>query len=445
MNVWAKVLKNVEARVNVGSFNTWFKPTSFLNLDDQVLRVQVPSEVFKEWLCGNYARLVSEACHASGLDSVLVEYVVSPGGDATPPVPARRKLPARGGPPARAERVDRSDLFNPKYTFESFVVGSCNQFAHAAVLAVAEGASSPYNPLFLYGGVGLGKTHLMHALAHHVRGRGPELSILYTSSETFMNELVNAIRFDQTPEFRERYRTIDVLLIDDIQFLAGKERTQEEFFHTFNALYDGNKQIVISSDRTPKEIPTLEERLQSRFEWGLIADIQPPDLETKIAILKRKADDEQVSLPDEVAMYMAGQIKSNIRELEGSLIRLLAFSSMTGRAVDLDLTKEVLAGVLSKRERQVELDRILQIVAQQNNLRAQDLLSRSNAHAISHPRQIAMYLAKKLTGMSFPQIGKAFGGKHHTTVMHSVNKVEETMEADPAFRRTVQGLLEALR
>jgi chromosomal replication initiator protein len=260
-----------------------------------------------------------------------------------------------------------------------------------------------------------------------------------------MNELVNSIRFDRTAEFRDRYRNVDVLLMDDIQFLAGKERTQEEFFHTFNALYDTHRRIVLSSDRTPKEIPTLEERLQSRFEWGLIADIQPPDLETKIAILKRKADDEHASLPDDAALYLAGQNKSNIRELEGCLIRLLAFASMTGRNIDLDLAKEVLAGIQARSEKQVELDRILRLVADHYALRPQELLSRSNAHAIAHPRQLAMYLAKKLTGMSFPQIGRAFGGKHHTTVMHSVSKVEETMEHDQDYRRQVHDLMESLR
>src|SRR6185295_12822612 len=259
-------------------------------------------------------------------------------------------------PTAESSRPRLADTLNPKYTFESFVVGNSNQFAHAAALAVADGGASSYNPLFLYGGVGLGKTHLMHAVGNLMRGRNPEVAVLYTSSEKFMNELVNPIRFEQTLDFRERYRNIDVLLIDDIQFLAGKERTQEEFFHTFNALYDAHKQIVISSDRTPKEIPTLEERLQSRFEMGLIADIQAPDLETKIAILKRKADDEQISLPDEVAMYIASQFKSNIRELEGSLIRLIAFASVSGRAIDLDLTKEVLAAVLSRRGQGVDLD-----------------------------------------------------------------------------------------
>jgi chromosomal replication initiator protein len=285
----------------------------------------------------------------------------------------------------------------------------------------------------------------MHAIGNLIRSRRPGQSVAYTSSEKFMNELVNAIRFEQLPDFRDRYRSIDVLLIDDIQFLAGKERTQEEFFHTFNALYDGQKQIVISSDRTPKEIPTIEERLQSRFEWGLIADIQPPDLETKIAILKRKADEERVVLGDDVAMYIAGQIKSNIRELEGSLIRLVAFASMSGRSIDLALSKEVLASVLSRRGQEVDLDRIMRAVAENYGLSTQDLLSRSNTHAIAHPRQVAMYLAKKLTALSFPQIGKAFGGKHHTTVMHSVSKVEETMDDDAAFRRNVQGLIDALR
>jgi chromosomal replication initiator protein len=334
---------------------------------------------------------------------------------------------------------------NPRYTFDSFIVGSSNQFAHAACRAVAEAPSRSYNPLFIYGGVGLGKTHLMHAIGQYVLEHDRTLKLTYISSERFMNEMINALRYDRVLDFRERYRSVDVLLVDDIQFLAGKEGTQTEFFHTFNALYDSQKQIVISSDCPPHEIQSLEERLRSRFEWGLIADIQPPELETKVAILKKKAETEAVPLPDDVAMYIAGKIKSNIRELEGSLIRLIAFASLTGQQITLPLTQEVLKNILDHEEKAVTIDTIQKFVADRYNLRMVDLRSRNNSKSIAMPRQVAMYLCKALTHASLPEIGRSFGGKHHSTVIHSIRKVEELRKRDSNFNNQISSFLEGFR
>jgi chromosomal replication initiator protein len=338
--------------------------------------------------------------------------------------------------------VDLAGL-SPRYSFETFIVGASNQFAHAACRAVAEAPSRSYNPLFLYGGVGLGKTHLMHAIGHYVLTRSPNLKLTYISAERFMNEVVNAIRYDRILEFRERYRGVDVLLVDDIQFIVGKERTQTEFFHTFNALHDAQKQIILSSDCPPHQISELEERLRSRFEWGLIADIQPPDLETKIAILTRKAESEGVELPNDVALYIAGRIKSNIRELEGSLIRLLAYASLTGRDISMSLAQEVLRDVLRHEERAVTIDSIQKFVAEYYRLKLVELKSKNNSKSVALPRQVAMYLCKTLTNASLPEIGKSFGGKHHSTVIHSLRKVEDLRKKDAAFNTLINTLLES--
>ncbi len=334
---------------------------------------------------------------------------------------------------------------NPRYTFDTFIVGSSNQFANAACRAVAEAPSRSYNPLFIYGGVGLGKTHLMHAIGHYVLQHARQLKLTYISSERFMNEMINALRYDHIIDFRERYRTVDVLLVDDIQFLAGKEGTQTEFFHTFNALHEAQKQIVLSSDCPPHEIPSLEERLRSRFEWGLIADIQPPDLETKVAILKKKAETEAVPLPDNVAIYIAGKIKSNIRELEGSLIRLVAYASLTGRDLSLPLAQEVLKNILDHDERAVTIEIIQKFVADYYQLKLADLKSRNNSKSVAMPRQVAMYLCKMLTRASLPEIGRSFGGKHHSTVIHSIRKVEQRRKSDGDFNTQITNFLESFR
>ncbi len=324
-----------------------------------------------------------------------------------------------------------STMLNPKYTFDSFVIGNSNRFAHAASLAVAESPAKAYNPLFIYGGVGLGKTHLMHAIGHYILNNNPKSQVVYVSSEKFTNELINSIKDDKNVEFRNKYRNIDILLVDDIQFIAGKERTQEEFFHTFNALYEANKQIIISSDRPPKEIPTLEDRLRSRFEWGLIADIQAPDFETRMAILKKKADVEKLNIPNEVMVYIATKIKSNIRELEGALIRIVAFSSLTNKEISVDLASEALKDIISsKQTRQVTIDIIQEVVANYYNLKIEDLKSARRTRNIAFPRQIAMYLSRKLTDMSLPKIGEEFGGRDHTTVIHAYEKISNNLKKE---------------
>src|SRR5436853_2759755 len=330
---------------------------------------------------------------------------------------------------------------NPKCSFQTFVVGSCNQFAHAASQAIAEAPGKTYNPLYIYGGVGLGKTHLMHAAGHEIKARNRHLRLSYISAEKFMNELINAIRYDKPQTFREKYRSIDVLLMDDIQFMAGKERTQEEFFHTFNALYDGQKQIVITSDCPPREIPTLQERLHSRFEWGLIADIEPPDLETKVAILKRKADMDGIFLPDDIAIFIASKVKSNVRELEGSLVRLVAIASLRGVPISKMLAQDALKNIIdSERPEGLTLERIARVVATHYQMTVEEIKSKNNSRAVAVPRQIAMYLCKRLTKASFPEIGREFGGKHHTTVMHSVDKIDVLQKEDRNFHRTVSEL-----
>jgi chromosomal replication initiator protein len=373
---------------------------------------------------------------------LVVTFIAEAQGDApTIPLGADEEVALEQGPAASTAQPGTAGL-NPRYTFDTFIVGSSNQFAHAACRAVAEVPSRSYNPLFIYGGVGLGKTHLMHAVGHYVLQHDRNLKLTYISSERFMNEMINAVRYDRVLDFRERYRSVDVLLVDDIQFLAGKEGTQTEFFHTFNALYDSQKQIVLSSDCPPHEIPALEERLRSRFEWGLTADIQSPDLETKVAILKKKAETEAVPLPDNVAMYIAGKIKSNIRELEGSLIRLIAYASLTGQEISLQLAQEVLKNILDHEQRAVTIEIIQKFVADYYNLRMVDLKSRNNSKSVAKPRQIAMYLCKSLTHASLPEIGRSFGGKHHSTVIHSIRKVDAQRRKDSDFNTLIGNFLD---
>jgi len=438
MNAWEKVLAHLEAHVHPQTFSTWFRPTRLEAVKEKILVVRVPNEVFQRWLTTDGREVVEQALASNDLRDHRVEYASAPAATTPPPQPA-------GAPRQTRLDFDSTDYqLNPRYAFESFVVGSSNQFAHAAALAVAEQPSKAYNPLFLYGGVGLGKTHLMQAVGHRVRQGNRELRVSYLSAEKFTNEVINALRFERMVSFRDKYRTVDVLLLDDIQFLAGKERTQEEFFHTFNALYDAQKQIVISSDAPPKEIPTLEERLRSRFEWGLIADIQPPDLETKIAILMRKAESEHIPLSSEVAEFIARGIRSNIRELEGALVRLQAYSTLVGEVVTLSLAENVLKNILAQQEKRVSIEAIQRRVAEDFSLRPGDLKLRSNTKAITFPRQVAMYLAKRLTGASLPEIGRAFGGKHHTTVLHSVNKIERLRAQDKDLAQRLRKLTDRL-
>ena len=444
MNLWDQILGRIETKVNRHSFYTWFKPTSFLREDAASITVRVPNSLFKDWLTKHYSGVLAEALAEVKKPQMEVVFVAEAAGD-----PGAIPL---GAEEAAALQVAGTPLppptnvgLNPRYTFDTFIVGSSNQFAHAASRAVAEAPSRSYNPLFIYGGVGLGKTHLMHAVGHYVLQHDRSLKLTYISSERFMNEMINAVRYDRVIDFRERYRSVDVLLVDDIQFLAGKEGTQTEFFHTFNALYDAQKQIILSSDCPPHEIPALEERLRSRFEWGLIADIQSPDLETKVAILKKKAEAEAVPLPDDVAIYIAGRIKSNIRELEGSLIRLVAYASLTGQEISLPLAQEVLRNVLDHEEKAVTIEIIQKYVADYYNLKLGDLKSKNNSKSVAMPRQIAMYLCKALTHASLPEIGRSFGGKHHSTVIHSIRKVEEMRKTNSDFNNLIGGFLEGFR
>ena len=432
MNPWQQVLSVIEKKVNQQSYNTWFKPTQMIRHEGRALYVRVPNAFFQDWL-NDHMDVVLEAASAAGIGDIGVVYVIE-------------QKPATADGELIQGHLDFESVentLNSKYTFDTFVVGSSNQFAHAAALAVAEHPSKAYNPLFMYGGVGLGKTHLMHAVGQTIKSRNKSLRLAYISTEKFTNELINAIRYDRLTAFRERYRTHDVLLIDDIQFIAGKERTQEEFFHTFNALYDMQKQLVISADCPPREIPTLEERLHSRFEWGLIADIQPPDLETKIAILRKKAERQNIALPDNVALYIASKIKSNIRELEGALIRLIAFCSLTGSEITLPMAKETLRDLFNPGEKPISIEMIQKTVSDYYGLRVQELKSKNNSRAITLPRQLCMYLAKHLTGASLSQIGREFGGKHHTTVLHSVTKIQNLRQKDKEINKLIQSFMDS--
>ena len=459
-NVWGRILHSLKDRLNQQALETWFRPIQFESLDnsEHVIRLRAPNQIVRDWVVSNYAQALDESLDEQRLAGYSVGWVIGkvPDWVQEPPVKSEPQTP--NGAVASVDLEPALAVGNPasttapepslssKYTYDSFVVGSCNQFAHAASLAVAEAPGRTYNPLYLYGGVGLGKTHLMHACGHAIKARNQHLKLCYISSERFMNDLINAIRYDKTQSFREKYRSVDVLLIDDVQFMAGKERTQEEFFHTFNALYDQQKQIVISSDCPPREIPTLEERLHSRFEWGLIADIEPPDLETKIAILKRKGDLIGVAIPDDVAMFIAGRVKSNVRELEGSLVRLIAISSLRGEPISKILAQDAIRNIAKEDEAGViTIQQIQKLVASTYKLTGEELVSKNNARNISHPRQVAMYLCKHLTKHSYPEIGRAFGGKHHTTVMHSVEKIETLVATDETLQRLISELSESLQ
>ena len=376
-----------------------------------------------------------EAARTAGIGEINVIYITEKNPVEAVALPSQGKLDF--------ESIDNT--LNPKYTFDSFVVGSSNQFAHAAALAVAEKPSKAYNPLFLYGGVGLGKTHLMHAIGHMIKLNNKHLRLTYVSTEKFTNEVINAIRYDKMLSFNERYRNNDVLLIDDIQFIAGKERTQEVFFHTFNSLYDTHKQIIISADCPPRAIPTLEERLHSRFEWGLIADIQPPDLETKVAIIKKKAERQNIAVPDNVALYIASKIRSNIRELEGALVRLIAYCSLKGSEITLPMAQETLHDILGPGEKAITIEMIQKTIADHYKMRVQELKSKNNSKSVTLPRQICMYLCKKLTGASLPQIGREFGDKHHTTVMHSINKISLMIQRDRELSKQIQTFIDSFK
>ncbi|HKS66783.1 MAG TPA: chromosomal replication initiator protein DnaA [Candidatus Acidoferrales bacterium] len=435
MTLWDKILQHMEQRVNPHSFATWFRPTRQERADDDHLVIRVPTKLFSKRLKETYGEILKAVLAQVGHPGLALEFVC----EEAEPVAA---APA-ASQQARLDFDSASHQLNPRYTFETFVVGASNQFAHAAAKAVAEQPSRTYNPLFLYGGVGLGKTHLMQAIGHELKRRNPSLRLTYISAEKFTNEVIASIRFERMAALRDRFRNMDVLMVDDIQFIATRERTQEEFFHTFNALHDQQKQIVISSDCPPKDISAIEERLRSRFEWGLIADIQPPDLETKIAILQKKAESERVHLPDDVAEYIARAIKSNIRELEGALIRLMAYASLIGAHINLPIAQQVLKNVIETQEKKVTIEQIQKAVGEVFGLRAQDLKMRSNSKVIAFPRQVAMFIVKQLTSASLPEIGKQFGGKHHTTVLHSINKIEALRQTDKELNKTINRLMDS--
>jgi chromosomal replication initiator protein len=450
-NIWDQILTRIETKVNRYVFYTWFKPSSLRADTGRAISVNVPTQSFTDWISKHYSVPLAEAVAEVGRPGVAVDFVPTgmDGQEGAAPPDARHSSPERApeAPDVEPEPAGAPVLggLTPRYTFDTFIVGPSNQFAHAACRAVAEAPSRSYNPLFIYGGVGLGKTHLMHAIGQYVLQHDPGLRLTYISSERFMNEMINALRYERILDFRERYRSVDVLLVDDIQFVSGKEGTQTEFFHTFNALYDAQKQIVLSSDHPPHEIPNLEERLRSRFEWGLTADIQPPDIETRIAILKRKAEAEAVPLPDNVAMFIANRIRSNIRELEGSLIRLIAYASLTGREISLELTQEVLKNVLDQDARAITIETIQKFVSEYYQLKVADLKSRNNSKSVAMPRQVAMYLCKTLTHASLPEIGRSFGNKHHSTVIHSIRKIEDLRKSDGDFNSLMHNFLETIR
>ena len=460
LNQWVRILGALEKKINRQSFETWLKPTRFSHIVERTLHVRIPSAEFQH-IGDRYGDLIGEAIDNMGLeiDSVVFQEpapdpnaarVREDGGFAPQSSHAAGapRSPRTGAlhPGPEQSRFDWNSAaqLNPRYQFDSFVIGSGNQFAHAAAQAVSERPSKAYNPLFLYGGVGMGKTHLMQAIGHGVKSRLPHAAVSYVSGEKFTNELINSVRYDKMQSFRDKYRGVDVLLIDDIQFLAGKERTQEEFFHTFNALHESIKQIVIASDRPPKELQDFEDRLRSRFEWGLVVDIQPPDLETKVAILQKKAELEQTALPTEVALFIAGNVRTNVRELEGALVRLIAWCSLHGVECTLPTAQQCLKQFIDTQVRKITIEAIQRTTAEHFGMRVSELKQKNNSRQIVVPRQIAMYLCKQMTEASLPEIGRQFGGKHHTTVMHSISKIDEQRRNDKDLNRTVSKLMEAL-
>jgi chromosomal replication initiator protein len=456
LNQWVRILGALEKKINRQSFETWLKPTRFSHVAERTLYVRIPSEEFQH-VEERYSDLIGEAIDNLGLELDNVVFQVPPqearreDGGFNPQPSHSQSAPRRGSssqstPGPEQSRFDWNTAaqLNPRYQFDSFVVGSGNQFAHAASQAVAERPGKAYNPLYVYGGVGLGKTHLMQAIGHLVKSRNALASLTYVSGEKFTNDMISSVRYERMTGFRDRYRSLDVLLIDDIQFLAGKEKTQEEFFHTFEALYGSNKQVVIASDRSPKELNDFDDRLRSRFEMGLVVDIQPPDLETKVAILQRKAELEQTVLPTDVALFIAGNVRTNVRELEGALVRLIAWCSLHGVEITLPTAQQCLKQFIDTQVRKITIEAIQRAVAENFGMRVAELKQKNNSRQIVVPRQIAMYLAKQLTEASLPEIGRQFGGRHHTTVMHYISKIDEQRRNDKDLNRTVNKLMETL-
>lgn len=458
-NIWLEAQSNLKKVLTEQTYNTWIDPLIFLGATDDTIVLEVPSSFFQKWVTDKYLGMIKEAVSAVTSKNYHFEFHVgepkAETQEARPEKEARQSKEKEKDKDKEREKEKEKDKekekksdfipnLNPKYTFESFVCGASNQFAYAASQAVANKPATNYNPLFIYGGVGLGKTHLVNAIGNHILAKNPKAKICYYSSEKFMNEMINSLRYKKMEEFRNKFRKMDLLLIDDIQFMAGKEATQEEFFHTFNALYESHKQIVVTSDKFPKDIPGLEERLRSRFEWGLIADIQPPDIETKVAILKKKSDLHRVHLPDDVALFLATGANSNIRELEGMLIRLEAFASLTGNEITLSMAREVMKDIIVEKTRDITVEMIQKHVAEHFRIKVSELKSDKRIKTLVVPRQIAIFICRELTKSSYPEIGEKFGGKDHSTIIHSVKKVEKQMAADAEFKATVEDLKKRL-
>ena len=442
-DLWNAALANIEKKISKPSFDTWLKSTKAHSLQGNLLVITAPNEFARDWLEERYSQLISEILYEITGEELSVKFII--------PQNQNESENDVALPPKKVKKDDDhgdfpQGILNQKYTFDTFVIGSGNRFAHAASLAVAEAPAKAYNPLFIYGGVGLGKTHLMHAIGHYVLDHNPAAKVVYLSSEKFTNEFINSIRDNKAENFRNKYRNVDILLIDDIQFLAGKESTQEEFFHTFNALHEESKQIIISSDRPPREIPTLEDRLRSRFEWGLITDITPPDLETRIAILRKKAKAEGLDIPNEVMLYIANQIDSNIRELEGALIRVVAYSSLINKDINADLAAEALKDIIpSSKPKVITIHEIQKVVGEHFSIKLEDFKAKKRTKSVAFPRQIAMYLSRELTDYSLPKIGEEFGGRDHTTVIHAHEKISKLLQADATLQKQMKELHEILK
>lgn len=438
MSTWDRIKQQLSQTVSSESFQNWLAPTEQREEFAETLIVRVPSEAAKTWMEQEYTERVTAAITALRLGIRTINYEVSPG-----PTPLAIMAGDKPGAINTVTFPSPATQLNPRYTFDSFVVGSCNQFAHAAARAVADHPANRYNPLFIYGGVGMGKTHLMHAIGRALMEQRSGMRIVYTSSEKFMNEMIASIRTDRMSQFHQHYRNADVLLVDDIQILANRERTQEEFFHTFNELHEHGKQIVISSDRPPKDVTGLLDRLRSRFEWGLMVDVQPPDLETKMAILDMKSEAEGVELPEDVRIHIATKTKSNVRELEGALIKLIAYSSVTDTPISLAMAQQVLRHLSAGSDKRITVESIIKAVAEKFNLQPAQLKQKTNVRQIAYPRQIAMYLCKELTPASLPEIGRHFNGKHHTTVLHSVHKIDKQRQRDADLNRIIHSITDA--
>lgn len=442
---WDKTSKIIQEKISKQNFDTWIKPIAIVAMEDQCVQLAVPNKFFKDWLVENYSSTIKQSLKdAAGLE-VDIDFVLSKNKDQVTSSTTTHSTPTKSAAAPMVNKGKGFSFLNENYSFERFVVGSCNQFAHAASVAVAKQPAKNYNPLFIYGGSGLGKTHLLNAIGLMAISTHPSLNIMYVSAEEFMNEMINSIRYDRMPKFREKYRNISCLLIDDIHFLAGKDRTQDEFFHTFNTLHDSGKQIVVTSDKFPKDIPNLESRLRSRFEWGLIADIQPPDIETKIAIIEKKIQENKIELPNNVIHYIASHVESNIRELEGFLVRIGAYSSLTGREIDLDLVKEVLSNLIKHNKKgEVSVEEIMKMIAGKLNIKISDIKAHNKNKNVVFARQIVMYLSRKLTANSFPDIGQKIGGRDHSTVIYAYNKITNNIKSDSKLKNFIQEMEDIL-